>query len=210
MPESTWWSAADSQRRKRSRGSPGGGSKSGSETHRDRPRCRRRSERRIGLVSRKDSDPPRWAEIGKGDSKSGVPTGACEFESRPRHWEGPPDRSESAPCDAPANVVGPAPRRRQMKRAIRPAGLALLALALGAAAPAPDVRAAPLRTVSHGDAARPSGRFERSPRPGARRSGHGLRGRIRRDELSRRLDRRPRGCPDGVRRSRHSRRHRAR
>ncbi len=41
-----------------------------------------------------------------------------------------------------------------MKRAIRPAGLALLALVLSAAAPAPDVRAAPAWTVPHGDASR--------------------------------------------------------
>src|SRR4029077_5262808 len=39
-----------------------------------------------------------------------------------------------------------------MKRAIWPAGLALLALVLSPAAPAPDVRAAPPRTVPHGDA----------------------------------------------------------
>ena len=49
-----------------------------------------------------------------------------------------------------------------MKRAIWPAGLALLALVLCAAAPAPDVRAAPPRTVPHGDAARP-----RAPLPSA-------------------------------------------
>ena len=42
-----------------------------------------------------------------------------------------------------------------MKRAIWPAGLVLLALVLSAAAPAPDVRAAPPRTVPHGDAAGP-------------------------------------------------------
>ena len=98
-----------------------------------------------------------------------------------------------------------------MKRAIRPATLALLALVLSAAAPAPDVRAAPPRAVPHGDAAR-AGKpaSERSPRPGARRWGRGVRGRIRRDELPRRLDRIPRGCPEGVRRSRQSRRHRAR
>ena len=51
-----------------------------------------------------------------------------------------------------------------MKRAIWPAGLALLALVLSAAAPAPDVRAAPPRTVPHGDAARP-----RDPLPSALR-----------------------------------------
>ena len=49
-----------------------------------------------------------------------------------------------------------------MKRAIWPAGLALLALVLSAAAPAPDVRAAPPQTVPHGDATRP-----RDPLPGA-------------------------------------------
>src|SRR6478735_5592103 len=40
-----------------------------------------------------------------------------------------------------------------MKRAIRPACLALLALVVSAAAPAPDVRAAPPSTFPHGDAA---------------------------------------------------------
>ena len=53
-----------------------------------------------------------------------------------------------------------------MKRAIRPAGLLLLALVLSAAAPAPDVRAAPPWTVPHGDAAGP-----RDPLPSALRSG---------------------------------------
>ena len=65
-----------------------------------------------------------------------------------------------------------------MKRAIRPAGLALLALVLTAAAPAPDFRAAPPRTVSarrRGSAGRPAS--ERSPRPAARRWGPGARGR---------------------------------
>ena len=52
-----------------------------------------------------------------------------------------------------------------MKRAIWPAGLALLALVLTAAAPAPDVRAAPPRTVPHGEAARP-----RVPLPSALRT----------------------------------------
>ena len=42
-----------------------------------------------------------------------------------------------------------------MKRAIWPAGLVLLALVLSAAAPAPDGRAAPPRTVPHGDAGWP-------------------------------------------------------
>ena len=93
-----------------------------------------------------------------------------------------------------------------MKRAIWPAGLVLLALVLSAAAPAPDVRAAPPRTVPHGDAARP-----RDPLPSAlhgRPLGDGVagvRGRVRRDELPRRLDRLPRGWPEGVRRSRQSR-----
>ena len=59
-----------------------------------------------------------------------------------------------------------------MKRAIWPAGLVLLALVLSAAAPAPDVRAAPPRTVPHGDAARPS-----FPLPSA------LRGRAHGDEV---------------------------
>ena len=49
-----------------------------------------------------------------------------------------------------------------MKRAIRPAVLVLLALVVSAAAPAPDVRAAPPWTVPHGDAARP-----RDPLPSA-------------------------------------------
>ncbi len=48
-----------------------------------------------------------------------------------------------------------------MKRAIRPVALVLLALVFSAAAPAPDVRAAP-RAVPHGDAAR-----TRSPLPSA-------------------------------------------
>ena len=42
-----------------------------------------------------------------------------------------------------------------MKRAIWPAGLVLLALVLSAAAPTPEVRAAPPRAVPLGDAARP-------------------------------------------------------
>ena len=53
-----------------------------------------------------------------------------------------------------------------MKRAIWPAGLVLLALVLSAAAPAPDGRAAPPRTVPHGDAARP-----RYPLPSALQGG---------------------------------------
>ena len=53
-----------------------------------------------------------------------------------------------------------------MKRAIGPAGLALAAFVLCAAAPVPDVQAAPLRTMPHGgDAARP-----RAPLPSALRA----------------------------------------
>ena len=55
---STSCSAADSQRRKLSRGRQEW-QQGGSETRRDRPRCRRRSERRMSLVTRKNSDPPR-------------------------------------------------------------------------------------------------------------------------------------------------------
>ena len=63
-----------------------------------------------------------------------------------------------------------------MKRAIWPAGLALLALVLVAAAPAPGVLAAPPRTVPYWDAARPGGALPspldgRAPEDGVAGSG---------------------------------------
>ena len=82
-----------------------------------------------------------------------------------------------------------------MKRAIWPAGLAVLALVLAAAAPAPDVRAAPPRTVPHGDALGWVTRFRALSAAGRSAMGPEVQRRVRWDELPRRLDRLPRGWP---------------
>ena len=111
-------------------------------------------------------------------------------------------------------LCGPAPwKEGEMKRAIRPAGLALLALVLiSAAASAPDVRAALVADCSarrRGSAGRPLPR--RFARPAARRWSPGSGVAFDGVNYLVVVDRTTaRGVPEGVRRSRQSRRDRAR